>query len=230
MLSVPVISCWANLSHSLFQELRNLLKSSNEGKCLLEAFEESGLLTSAGRRKLCNLIVSEELQGNPDRRISTARLHNLAFQITSIFKREHSSTYFIPYLSYGPGLKRSAKGKLLFCFNNTRRHFKNLGLLKSQSPCSSLHSSPRSFPLFSPQVTQFRSDKSSEDCVEENLLWLRNSYEPWDLVQTNWKITVHARLQRLMSSYGPTISDYFREFPALRQPSGYLLVSNNNML
>jgi len=96
----------------------DLLQSANEGRALLATFQQSGLLNSIGRKRLCNIIINNELRDDVYRRVPTSRLQELAFQIITVFSREHSATYFIPYISYGPGLKRSAKGKLPDCLYN----------------------------------------------------------------------------------------------------------------
>lgn len=96
---------------------------------------------------LCNLIVQKELENDPDKIVTSQRLLSLSQEIVEIFPKEHISTYFIPYISYGkllnnyilndkltnvlinlftigPKIKRAAKGKLLDCFNNCRRDYK----------------------------------------------------------------------------------------------------------
>lgn len=95
-----------------------MLNTSNEGKSLLASYQKSGLLDSIGRRRLCNLIINNELSADVNARISSFRLQELAYQITLVFKKERTPTYFIPYLSYGQGLKRAAKRKLLDCLNS----------------------------------------------------------------------------------------------------------------
>lgn len=75
------------------------LKSTTEGRSILSGYKD--VLDNAGRRKLCNLIVRRELQDDPETSIKSQRLLHLAQEITSIFSKEHISTYFIPYISYG---------------------------------------------------------------------------------------------------------------------------------
>jgi len=56
------------------------------------------------------------------------------------------------------------------------------------------------------------------------LKWLRNSSDPWDLVEKHWIATTNTRLKKLMSKDGQTISEYMGEYPSLKKPTGYLLV------
>ncbi|KAF0708076.1 Uncharacterized protein FWK35_00029747 [Aphis craccivora] len=77
----------------------------------------SGLLDSIGHIRFCNIIIYKELIDDAQKRILSTTLQNLAYQITSDFHQERTSTYFIPYIPYGPGLKRLAKVKLLDCLN-----------------------------------------------------------------------------------------------------------------
>lgn len=194
----------------------------------MASFAQSGLLDSAGRRRLCNLIINKELKDDAQARVLSSRLQDLAYQITKIFFQERTPTYFIPYLSYGPGLKRSAKGKLLDCLNNRRREYRKSGLIqlsRRSSNCSSSSSSASSL------LEEFQcsvgggEDEESLSTVEESLKWLQNSSDPWELVEKNWDLTSKTRLKKLMSINGQSIANYMKEFPALQKPSGYLLVS-----
>eukprot|EP00102_Acyrthosiphon_pisum_P026408 XP_016663618.1 PREDICTED: uncharacterized protein LOC100575322 isoform X2 [Acyrthosiphon pisum] len=214
------------ITQNSVSEILELLKTTNEGKSLLSTFHQNGLLDSAGRRRLCHLIINRELRDDVQRRIPSSRLHNLAYQITKVFQNERASTYFIPYISYGPGLKRAAKGKLLDCLNNRRREYRKAGLINSSRRSStSSESSFNSIPL--PEgLVQLTEEEGNyiESVVEENLNWLRNSSDPWDLVEINWNLTSSYRLKRLMSQDGPSIAEYMTEFPCLKKPAGYLLI------
>uniref|UniRef100_A0A2S2RA27 SAM domain-containing protein n=1 Tax=Sipha flava TaxID=143950 RepID=A0A2S2RA27_9HEMI len=210
-------------AHPSNSELLDLLNSVNEGRALLATYLQSGLLDSIGRKRLCNIIINKKLQDYVNRRVSSSRLHELAFQIITIFPREHSATYFIPYISYGPGLKRSAKGKLLDCLYNRKRDYRKSGLINS-SRRSSTSSSSSGYT--SPITVRLLNEKEENNAitVEENLKWLRNSSDPWDLVEKYWIATTNTRLKKLMSKDGPTISEYMGEYPCLKKPIGYLLI------
>jgi len=108
----------------------------------------------------------------------------LAYQITTIFNKEHTATYFIPYISYGPGLKRAAKGKLLDCLYNKRRDYRKSGLI-SPSRNSSTSSSGDSSPIPLPEALRSLDDKTedNEALIEDNLNWLQNSSDPRSIVK-----------------------------------------------
>lgn len=153
----------------------------------------------------------------------SSRLHELAYQITLIFSQERTAVYFIQYLSYSPSLKRAARGKLLDCLNNRRRGYRKSGIINTSH--RSLTSSGLSSPteVFS-GLNRFATINPQED-VEENLKWLRNSSDSWKLVEENWDKTVHIRLNKITSKDGQSIEQYMTEYPALKKPTGYLLVS-----
>jgi len=165
------------------------------------------------------LIINKELRDDVNKRVPSSRLHELAYQITSVFSKEHTSVYFIPYISYGPGLKRAAKGKLLDCLNNRRRDYRKSGIINVSRRSST--SSPTDL---SSGLQRFAINVNPLIDVEENLKWLRNSSDPWKLVEENWNITVHVRLNKIASKDGQSIVEYMTEYPALKKPTGYLLV------
>ncbi|XP_060857307.1 uncharacterized protein LOC132934909 [Metopolophium dirhodum] len=179
------------------QELLDLVKSANAGRALLATYSQSGLLDSIGRKRLCNIIINKELQDDVNRKVPSSRLQDLAYQITTIFNNEHTATYFIPYISYGPGLKRAAKGKLLDCLYNKRRDHHKSGLI-SPSRNSTLSSSGHSSPILLPESLRSLDDKTenNEALIEDNLNWLHNSNDPWNIVENNWIITANTRLKK----------------------------------
>ncbi|KAL5237018.1 hypothetical protein ACI65C_004428 [Semiaphis heraclei] len=198
-------------------KLLDFLKSTTEGRSILSAYKD--LLDNAGRRKLCNLIVRRELQDNPETRVTTQRLLFLAQEITEVFTKEHISTYFIPYINYGPYLKKAAKGKLLDCFNNRKREYKKAGLIVT-TPRQKSHIKSKSVLLLS-------SNRSNidDESVEESMTWLHNSCDPWDIVERYWCVTASKRLEKILDTNSKeiSVSNYMNDFPALKKPSGYKL-------
>lgn len=206
------------------------LNSTNEGSFLLATYQEIGLLDSIGRKRLCNIIISHELSVEVNVRVSSVRLQELAYEITTIFKKERTPTYFIPYISYGPGLKRAAKGKLLDCLNNRRREIRKSGIIKSLRRSSTPSSGRGSPALLLPETLQHSLEDGNNEAdnlasVEESLNWLRNSSDPWSLVEQNWSLTAVTRLKIQNSKHGQSIACYMNEYPALKKHTGYFLVS-----
>lgn len=144
----------------------------------------------------------------------------IAYQITTIFKQER--TYFIPYLSYGHGLKRESKGKLLDCLNNLRREFRKSGIIIS-SRRSSATSSRSNSPTLLPELLQDQDVNIT--AVEDSSNWLHNSSDPWELVEKHCSLTAYYRLKVQFSKNGQSIASYISEYPALKKPIGYFLVS-----
>ncbi|KAG5868776.1 hypothetical protein JTB14_024594 [Gonioctena quinquepunctata] len=218
----------SELMHHSSQDTRNallrLLKETNDGKALLAEQETRGCLSLKGRSTLCKLIIRRELQGNPTKIISGERLLAISFEIKEVFKRAHASTYYIPYQSHGVGLKSSAKGKLINCLDNLRREYRKSGLITTSSrystPSPSGTQSPVPVCLSSIRQLQERLEGLPNEEVVEQVLWLQNSSDPWQMVEVYWSLTTKARLQ----SQETTITEYFNKFPCLYKPSGYLLL------
>ncbi|KAF0707515.1 SAM domain-containing protein [Aphis craccivora] len=226
----PTFGLPHNLSPSLEKEceLNNYLQSCTEGKALLATYKDRGLLDNSGRRKICNLIVRKELQYNPEKVINSHKILSLAKEIVQIFPKEHISTYFIPYMNFGPTIKKAAKGKLLDCFNNRRREYKKAGIITS---------TPVSHSPFMKQGSQLElldfSQQEDSD-VDDQITWLQNSSDPWNLVEKYWVITRQKRLKNVLDTNPKdlfTISDYMKKFPALKKPAGYnLLIEDFNCM
>ncbi|KAJ2937303.1 hypothetical protein O0L34_g19252 [Tuta absoluta] len=212
-------------------ELYGIISSSNEGKGLLLQYQEKGLLNNAARRRLCNLIITHELKDDPEKRIPSSRFYQLAYEITKIFKQESSSVYFIPFASFSPLQKTSAKGKLLDTYRQRRRDFIKSGIIKTAERRCSLNSSnsnepnsPR--PSTSAQEAINNLKGSNSDDISEKLLWLQNNYDPWQMVESNWELTTKERLNDLASN-NMTISSFYTKYKAVNLSGGiYLLLKD----
>ncbi|XP_022832216.1 uncharacterized protein LOC111360505 isoform X1 [Spodoptera litura] len=212
-------------------ELYGILSSSNEGKGLLLQYQEKGLLNNAARRRLCNLIITHELKNDAEKKIPSSRFYQLAYEISKIFKQESSSVYFIPYASFSPLQKTSAKGKLLDQYRQRRRDFIKSGIIKSfERRCSSSSSnsneqySPRPSTSAQEAISHLEGSKSVN--ISEKLLWLQNNCDPWQMVESYWEVTTKERLNDLASK-NMTISNYFTKYKAINLSGGiYLLLKD----
>lgn len=66
--------------------------------------------------------------------------------------------------------------------------------------------------------------------VDDQIEWLNNSSDPWNLVEKYWSITTNKRLKNILNSNSKDdiiLSDYMKTFPALKKPAGYNLVNNS---
>lgn len=216
-------------------DLRTYLASINEGKGLLLQYELSGLLDNTGRRKLCNIVINKELQGNPNAKISSQSFYQLAYDITKVFKRESAPVYFTPFVCISPTQKSAAKGKLLDLYRQRRREFVKSGLITTRKRSISTNSPSTSCPgsplppyvpasIISDATTNLpEPTPETAESVETYTLWLKNSCHPWITVEVYWEHTRKARLQKFANSQ-MTISEYFGEFKALEQQAGQFLV------
>lgn len=187
-------------------------------------------MNNAARRRLCNLIITHELKNDAEKKITSSRFYQLAYEITKIFKQESSSVYFIPFASFSPLQKTSAKGKLLDQYRQRRRDFIKTGIIKnverrcsSNSSNSNEQNSPR--PSTSAQEAISHLEGSKSDDISEKLLWLQNNCDPWQTVESYWELTTKERLNDLASK-NMTISNYFTKYKAVNLSGGIYLVSH----
>lgn len=217
------------------QGLYRTLSGCNEGKGILLQYQEKGLLNNSVRRRLCQIIINEELKDDPEKKITSARFYQIAYEICQIFKQESSSVYFIPYASYSPLQKISAKGKLLDQYRQRRRDYIKSGIIKvkekrccsSSSNYSNEPNSPR--PSTSAQEAVTQLEDCNEGDIEEKILWLENNCNPWQTVELYWQLTTKNRLN-LLASNKISIAEYFSKYKALKLSGGIYLVNtyNNN--
>lgn len=146
--------------------------------------------------------------------------------INELFPGERTTTYYIPACTTASGVILQARGKLVHQVLNKRRRLQQLGTLttkkrnREESPGPS-SSSPRPLPD-SINTSDFLMKN-----VEKDLLWLKNSTQPWNLVEEKWKETAKQRIRNLHHNQDNqhTVESYLNTYPALRTPQGYTLVS-----
>lgn len=63
------------------QGLYRTLSGCNEGKGILLQYQEKGLLNNSVRRRLCQIIINEELKDDPEKKITSARFYQIAYEI-----------------------------------------------------------------------------------------------------------------------------------------------------
>lgn len=68
------------------------------------------------------------------------------------------------------------------------------------------------------------SDNADSELLEEWIRWLKNNIIPWSTVMEYWKNTFYVRKDF------SDISQYFSDFPALKQGSGYILVCRRSII
>lgn len=130
----------------------------------------------------------------------------IAQEIYEIFPHEFPEVYYVPYVNKPNKAPQAAKGKLWNTYIYLRRCYKKYGIL----------------PGTSEDGEQKETDDEEENKLDQ-LIWLRNNREPFNTCLNYWQATSSIRIRDCQST---TILDYFKQFPALKQPLGYLLVSD----
>lgn len=69
-------------------QMKDLFKSTNSGKSILEVYDKSHF-TRVHRQMISDIIIRNELEGKPDRRIGGERMQELANMIAELFPSEY---------------------------------------------------------------------------------------------------------------------------------------------
>lgn len=204
-----------------FQDLNLLLNSSLEGKGLLN-LDKNCPLENAARQRLVRIIGTAILRDTPDKLIRTSAYADWAREIVRVFPCEKPSVYFHSKIVESTrGLVTRLAGKLPDQIHNLKRKYRDSGIIEKRrriSRSSSEGSLPPSPSLRLPEEYNIEREEEIPDAI----LWLKNSSEPWATVLQKWTDTTRTRLN--LSKELP-IAEYFKDYPALRKSTGYILVS-----
>lgn len=179
----------------------------------------------SARNLLASTIAKEVLNQHKNSQIGGAIYFKWANLIKELFPGERTTTYYIPACTTASGTVLLARGKLVHQVLNTRRRLQQLGALTSKRK-RSRENSPA--PSSSSSVSSHLPVESNiyDENIENDLQWLRNSSDPWSIVETKWKNTFQFRNKHLQNCNNKqTIESYMNEYPALKKPQGYTLVS-----
>lgn len=80
--------------------MRDLFNSTNTGKSVLEVYKHS-TFQRAHRQTIADIVIRNELEGQPDKRISGTRLMELSEMIVELFPTEYKvsiSLFIITHL------------------------------------------------------------------------------------------------------------------------------------
>lgn len=180
------------------------------------------------------VIAKVILTENKDSPITGAVYYKWVNRIKELFPGERTTTYYIPACTTANGIVLQAKGKLVHQVLNKRKRLQNLGALpkgkgkrsREQSPTCSLSSNPSPRPL--PSI--FSNEEFTEN-IEDDIHWLENSSEPWNIVEEKWEKTYKARTRIFYDTKtDETIESYYEKYPALKKPQGYALVNINSCI
>lgn len=207
----------------------NILQASFQGRTILEK-GKAGALEPTDRKRLSNIIIQHILENCPNRRLCADQFCYLGSQIIQIFPEEFLSLYYVRYIqSSNSGNKKSAAGSLYDSYTTIRNKLKIEGHIKTQGK-----SKKRRNTSLSPQPSCSK-DANVEDIEDqyincEDLEYLRSSVYPWEVVVAKWKGTCNLRHKKLTGKSkaegdSNLVGQYMNEFPALKQPNGFQLVS-----
>ena len=198
------------------------MNGSLEGKGLLN-LDKTTPLENATRQRLVRIICTAILKDAPDKLIRTTVYANWAREIVRVFPCEKPSVYFHSKIVESTrGLITRLAGKLPDQIHNLKRKYRESGIIEKRRRISSTSDSSnlRSPLLRLPDGSEHHEEHENEN--SDAILWLKNSSEPWSTVVQKWTETTQTRLNL---SKELSISQYFKEYPALRKSTGYVLVS-----
>ncbi|XP_055919725.1 uncharacterized protein LOC129951543 [Eupeodes corollae] len=213
---------------SSIDDLKTLLENSLEGKGLL-SLNKNLPLGNIPRLRLVRIISTHILKKNPERNITASIYGKWTNDVVHLFPRENRSVYFHnKIIDSGHGIVNRLAGKLPDHIHNLKRKYRDSGLItKRKHSISSSPSSTRSSTPIQSSIKRLATSfdiADDEDTAEEDLEWLRNSSHPWQTVEEKWEKTINARL-RLLTTF--TITNYFDEYPALKNGLGYKLLEKD---
>jgi hypothetical protein len=205
------------------QLLENVLRKSLEASSLL-LYKGGTLDGDAARNLLVSIIATEILNEHTNSPIVGSIYFKWANLIKELFPGERITTYYIPACTTASGANLQAGGKLVAKVLNKRRRLQQLGALTTKRKRSRNESFDVTSPSTRPKPDSIEIETLFED-VEDDLQWLRNSSEPWSLVEMKWTRTFqHRRRVLLGNDKDQTLESYTTEYPALKKPHGYTLV------
>lgn len=105
------------------------LKGSRDGRFILSKFKNDKCLDREARKSLVDIVISDELEEDPSKSISTERFMDLSAAICQCFPTERETTFYIPFKKDSKGNKIAARGMLFDKYNYMKKKFKKSGLI-----------------------------------------------------------------------------------------------------
>ncbi|XP_067206708.1 uncharacterized protein [Linepithema humile] len=113
-------------------DLRSILKSSDKGRIVLQAYETEKKLNNKYRNYLAEAIINSELKNDLDKRLSCDRLDMISQKILQIFPTETKEIYID--IDPSSGICNTGKGKLYKIDESIEVHDALLWLRNSSQP------------------------------------------------------------------------------------------------
>ncbi|KAK3928329.1 Ubiquitin carboxyl-terminal hydrolase 1 [Frankliniella fusca] len=148
------------------------------------------------------------LKDDPDKRLPKDVEIAMAECVLSMFTSEKREVWISPDCKSRSSA--AGRGKILSRYYDIRRKMNKSGLL-TKSTSTNEHED---------------ENENIDEELKDNLLWLQNNKQPWTKVNLLWNSTSKHRMRSLVNGTVP-VATYLTKYPALQDPSGYLLLSTD---
>lgn len=194
----------------------NTLESTLDGKSILSLGQSTGKLNETQRNLLVKVLIQPLFERDQNRQFTNKELLEWSLQIQELFPLESAALYYTPYVAANVrATARNASGKLLRFVYNRRRQLREKGIIPA-SPRSRSSSKSSSTSASAHCIERLGDDDIGlEQETADKITWLKNSLEPWHLVEENWLATAKYRLRSNYKNPG-TLQAYFEEYPVLK--------------
>ncbi|KAE8746716.1 hypothetical protein FOCC_FOCC006579 [Frankliniella occidentalis] len=204
----------ASARPSLFDlDLARLCGSCLNGKCVMRYYKQHSDLDDANRNLLADVILNDYLKDEAHKKLPSDVEEAMAGCVLSLFPTEKKEVWVSANCRQRSS--SAGRGKLLSRYYDIRRKLNKSGLLQ-KSPCSDSADLSHSDD----------EDENGDSELGDHLLWLQNNKQPWSKVSSLWELTSKHRMRQLVSRKLP-VHTYLTKYPALQDPSGYLLLSTD---
>ncbi|GBP43090.1 hypothetical protein EVAR_96352_1 [Eumeta japonica] len=184
-------------------DLKTLLRTSPCGNSVLNFYNSTGRLDNTRRNRLTDIIARHVFTHAVNYKITFDEYNFLAAKIITLFPAENIGTYFVRPVSKS----QSACGKPTFARGKLIDKVRNF-LYKSDA-----HKRSTS--------TVQLENEHIEDYNDDDILWLRNNYDPWRTVIERWQKTYCARQKEIYDN----VALFVKAWPILNDPRSIELIN-----
>ncbi|KAK3916201.1 Sugar fermentation stimulation protein-like protein [Frankliniella fusca] len=198
-------------------DLARLCGSCVNGKCVIRYYKLHSDLNESNRNLLADIILNDYLKDDASKRLPPDVESAMADSVVSLFPTEKKDVW-----ASVDGKKRSSAAgrmKLLTRYYDIRRRMSKSGLLSKSTDNTEE-------PSHSDGNEGSDDEENVDSQLGDHLIWLQNNKQPWSKVSSLWELTSKLRMRRLMSR-SISVGDYLTKYPALQDPSGYLLLATD---
>ncbi|XP_034255476.1 uncharacterized protein LOC117653730 [Thrips palmi] len=199
--------------HIRDMDLDRILENGGlQGKLVLTHYAKNNDLRETHRNHLADCILGEYLKSDIDRKLPDHDIAELTKLILKRFPTEVKADWD-PSKESANREKAVGRGFLLKRYYHMRREMHKGNLLKSPSTSKE-------------KVVVVNGQENVDPVLFEKLLWLSNNRQPWSKVLELWKETHTGRYNKFYRTK-QSIHEYFEEYPALKDKSGFYLIESD---